>query len=387
MFRLKGWVLSRVLLLSILAVLACVRLAFAVETTAPRVMILETDTGSVLYEKGADQPFPPANFAKLMTASVVFDALERKEVTPETAYPVSEHAWRTGGAPARVTTMFAAVKSTVPVDALVKGLIVHYANDAAIVLAEGLSGSEAAFTERMNATATAFGLSASRFANPTGFADPQAQTTIRDMVRLVGAMQRRYPEGYALYRMPEFEWNRILQSNKTPYLRDTAGVEGLVLAYDEAAGFGAIVAAIRDGRRMLVAASGFKSPADRDKEIRTLLDAAYSEFGRVTLYPADRIISSVRVFGGTETRVDVKGDGPVDITLPNGERDEFRAKVAYDGPIRAPVKAGQVIARLEIRVEGRLYQEVPLVAARDVPVGDLTDRARDGLRELIVGWW
>lgn len=165
------------------------------------------------------------------------------------------------------------------------------------------------------------------------------------------------------------------------------GVEGLVLAYDEGSGFGAIVAANRDGRRMLVAASGFKSPADRDKEIRTLLDGAYSEFGRVTLYPADRIIASVRVFGGTETRVDVRGEGPVDITLPNGERDEFRARVAYDGPVRAPVKAGQVVARLEIRVEGRLYQEVPLVAARDVPVGDLTDRARDGLRELIVGWW
>lgn len=379
--------MSRVLFLSILAMLACVRLASAVETTAPRVMILETDTGSVLFEKGADRPFPPANFAKLMTAAVVFDALERGEVTLATTYPVSEHAWRTGGAPARVTTMFAAVKSTVPVDALLKGLVVHYANDAAIVLAEGLSGTEAAFTERMNTAAAEFGLADTRFANPTGFAAPDARTTIRDMVRLVRALQRRFPEGYALYRMPEFEWNRILQTNKTPYLRDMAGVEGLVLAYDEGSGFGAIVAANRDGRRMLVAASGFKSPADRDKEIRTLLDGAYSEFGRVTLYPADRIIASVRVFGGTETRVDVRGEGPVDITLPNGERDEFRARVAYDGPVRAPVKAGQVVARLEIRVEGRLYQEVPLVAARDVPVGDLTDRARDGLRELIVGWW
>lgn len=361
--------------------------AGAVETTAPRAMILETDTGSVLFEKRADAAFSPANFTKLMTAAVVFDALARGEVKPDTLFPISEHAWRTGGAPARVTTMFAKVKSEVPVDALVKGLIVQYANDAAIALAEGLTGSEEAFADRMNAHAAVLGLKGSRFANPTGFAAPDARTTLRDVVRLADLIRLRHPGLYGLYRAPEFEWNGILQINKTPYIRDLAGAEGLVLAFDERDGFGAVVAVERDGRRMLVAASGLRTPADRDREIRQLVDAAYAEFSRIALFPVDAVIASVRVFGGTEARVDVIGSGPIVVTLPNGERDEFRARVAYDGPIRAPVQAGAPVARLEIRVEGRLYQEVPLVAAREVPTGDLTDRARDGLRELLVGWW
>ncbi len=370
-----------------LGLLTLTTMAGAVETAAPRAMIVETGTGSILYSKAAERPFAPANFTKLMTAAVVADALAKGEVQPETSYKVSEHAWRTGGAPARVTTMFAAVRSSVPVDALLKGLVVQYANDAAIILAEGIGGTEEAFAARMNDLARAIGMRQTRFVNPTGLNAKGARTSLSDIARLVAHVQTDRPDLFGLYRLAEFEWNKILQTNKTTFLRDIPGVSGMIMAYDETDGFGAVVTVERDGRRMLVLASGLKSPAERDAEVRALIDAAFAEFARVTLYPADVVVTTVRVFGGTETRVAVKGKTSVDVTLPNGERDEFRAKVVYDGPIRAPVTAGSTVAMLEIRVDGRLYQQVPLVAAADVPAGTMANRARDGLRELLVGWW
>lgn len=361
--------------------------AGAVETAAPRALIIESGTGSVLFSKGAADRFAPGNFAKLMTAAVVFDALKAGEITEATAYKVSEHAWRTGGAPARVTTMFAAVRSTIPVGDLVRGLIVHYANDAAIILAEGMTGSEEDFARRMNETAARIGMKDSRFANPTGYAAPDSRTTLDDLATLVGYLQREHADRYGLYGLPEFEWNKILQTNKTSFIRDTAGVDGLMLAFDEQAQFGAVISAVRDRKRVLVAGSGFKSGSERDKEVRALLDAAYGEFTTVTLFPAGAEVGMVRVFGGVATRVPVTGEGEIAITLPNGDREAFRAKVVYDGPVPAPVAEGQRVARLEVRVDDRLYQTIPLVASRPVPVGDLAERARDGLTELLLGWW
>ncbi|WP_181705466.1 D-alanyl-D-alanine carboxypeptidase family protein [Chthonobacter rhizosphaerae] len=369
------------------AVIGSAAMAGAVESAAPRALVVEVDTGSVLYEKRADRTFAPANFAKLMTAAVVFDALAAGEITEETVYTVSEQAWRTGGAPARVTTMFAAVKSSVPVGALIRGLIVSYANDAALVLAEGLAGSPDAFTKRMNDLARRIGMSDSRFMNPTGYPDPEARTSLGDVVKLVTYLRTRHPGYSALYTLPEFEWNKIRQTNKTPFLRDLAGTEGLVVAYDEADGFGAVVLVRRDGRSMLVAASGYTSLTQRDADVRQLAESAFKDFARVTLFEADTVITTVRVFGGTVTRVPVMGQTPVQATLPVGDREAFRARVIYEGPVRAPVKQGDTVAALEIRVEDRVYQTVPLIAAADVPVGDLTDRARDGLGELLLGWW
>lgn len=359
----------------------------AIETTAPRVLLVEADSGTTLYAKAADEAFAPANFTKLVTAAVVFDAIARGEIAEGDAFLVSEHAWRTGGAPARVTTMFAKVNSRVPVGDLLRGLTVHYANDAAIALAEGLAGSEAAFAERMNALAAEIGMTGSLFVNPTGYADADARTTLDDLARLVDYLRERHAGFYALYALGEFEWNGILQTNKTSLVRELAGVEGLMLAYDEAAGFGGAISAVRDGRRVLVLASGFRSENDRDRQVRALLDAAFSEFVEVTLFPPGAEVSTVRVFGGRDARVAVTGAGAVRVTLPRDGRDDFRARVVYQGPVPAPIDRGQEVAALEIRIDDRVVQSVPLVAAEPVPVGDLPARARDGLMELLFGWW
>lgn len=363
--------------------------AVALESVAPRVALHDETTGSLLIAKDEDKPFAPANFAKLVTAAVVFEALKTGEVTESTLYPVSEHAWRTGGAPARVTTMFAAVKSFVPVGDLLRGLVVDYANDAAIALAEGLSGSETAFTERMNAYAARIGLKDSRFANPTGYADPAAKTTLSDMLLLAGHIRTTYPDRYALYSQPEFLWNKINQTNKTRFIKELAGVDGMVLAFDEAAGFGALLTAGRGDRRVTLAASGYASLADRDKDLKALIDGAFSEYGRFEIYPPGAEIGRVKVFGGSAPDVAVvaAGSTPVNLTLPSGDRSEFRLAVVYDGPVPAPVTRGATLARLEVRVGDRLYQSVPLEAAADVERGEIRDRALDGFAEMFAGWW
>lgn len=363
--------------------------AIALESVAPRVALHDDTTGSLLIAKDETKPFAPANFAKLVTAAVVFEALKTGEVTEATLYPVSEHAWRTGGAPARVTTMFAAVKSFVPVGDLLRGLVVDYANDAAIALAEGLSGSEAGFTERMNDYAARIGLKDSRFANPTGYPDRSARTTLADMLALASHIRATYPDRYALYSQPEFLWNKINQTNKTRFVKELAGVDGMVLAFDEAAGFGALLMAGRGDRRVAVAASGYTSLEDRDKDLKALIEGAFTEYGRFEVYTTGAEVGRVKIFGGNapEVAVIAAGGAPVNLTLPTGDRSQFRLAVVYDGPVSAPVKRGAKIARLEVRVGERLYQSVPLEAAADVERGEIRDRALDGFAEMFAGWW
>jgi D-alanyl-D-alanine carboxypeptidase (penicillin-binding protein 5/6) len=363
--------------------------ALALDSDAPRVVVHEESTGSLLIARDEDKPIAPANFAKLMTAAVVFEALATREITDATVFEVSEHAWRTGGAPARVTTMFAAVRSYVAVSDLLKGLIVDYGNDAAIVLAEGLSGSEAAFTERMNAYAAKIGLASTRFANPTGYPDAASKTTLADVLTLVGHIRVTYPDRYGLYALADFDWNKIRQTNKTRQVRDIPGAEGMMLAYDDTDGFAGVVTVTRGDRHLVVAVSGLKSIDDRDKELKRLVDSAFADYGRYALFPGGAEVGRVRVFGGVVDDVAVTGAGvgPVAMTLPTADRTAFRLAIVYDGPVPAPVKKGQRLARLVAYEHGRVYQSVPLEAAADVETGDLRTRAVDGLYELFVGWW
>lgn len=364
--------------------------ARAMDSSAPRVVVLDTSTGTMLLARGENNPIAPANFAKIMTAAVVLKALGDGEIAADTTYKVSIHAWRTGGAPARVTTMFAAVRSQVSVDNLMRGLTVDYANDAAIVLAEGLSGSETAFADRMNAHAVEIGLAASHFTNPTGYSDPAAHTTLADMVKLAAHVQTAFPDGYALYGLADFDWNRIRQTNKTRLVRELAGADGLILAYDADDGFEGLVSARRGERRVIVAVSGLKSVEERDKEIRRLIEAAFADYARFELFAPGAEAGRVRVFGGAADDVPVTGAGgrAVVMTLPTGDRAALRASIDYDGPVAAPVSKGQRLARLVVRGDdGRQLAAAPLEAAADVEKGDIRTRALDGLYELLVGWW
>ncbi|MFC0191454.1 D-alanyl-D-alanine carboxypeptidase family protein [Aureimonas pseudogalii] len=358
---------------------------FAIETSARQVFMIDADTGSVLYEKEADTPFPPASLAKLMTIEVVLDALATGEITSETPYPVTNHAWRTGGAPSRTSTMFAAVRSSVPVDALVRGVVIQAANDGAIVLAEGLAGSEEAFAARMNERAKALGLTNSHFVNPTGLPAEGANVSVRDMATLARHFATTYSDAYRLYREPQFEWNKILQRNRNPLLGRDIGATGMALGFTEGLGYSIVGVTERDGRRTVLAAAGFETDTARTTEAVRLLAWAETSFERRTLFTADTPIGTAQVFGGIASTLPVVLGGDLVATVPV-DPSVLGAALVYDGPLRAPVAKGDRIGRLDILIDGKPSISRPLLAGKAVAEGTFSSRALDAAHELAFGW-
>jgi len=275
-------------------------------TKAPQVLLVDDRSGTVLLSKNANVPIPPASLAKLMTAEVVFEALEQGATTLGTSYTVSENAWRTGGAPSGTSTMFARIKSTPTVADLLQGMIVQSANDGAIVLAEGLAGSEQAFADRMNDRAKELGLTGSKFVNSTGLPAEGQVVSLQDLVRLARHIRTAHPEYYKYYAQPAFTWNNIMQRNRNPLLRLDVGADGMGTGFTEASGFALVGSAEQNGRRLYLAVSGLASIKEREEEAKRLLQWGMTAFDDVQLYPADEIVGEAQVFGGALTHVPLK---------------------------------------------------------------------------------
>lgn len=364
---------------------ACAALA-QFETKAPRAYMIDAETGTILYAKDPDAPFTPASLAKLMTMEVVFDALKSGRYSRETTFQVSEHAWRTGGAPSRTATMFAAVKSFVPLGDLIQGAAVITANDACIVMAEGISGSEAGFTEVMNERAKQLGLTKSVFVNPTGLPADGQSVTARDLVTLARHIWKTYPEFYPLYAQPEYKWNNINQQNRNPLIKLGIGADGLATGFAEGTGFGIVASAAGDGKRLFLAMSGLSTDKERADEARKLIEWGMRAFRKIDIFAADETVGEAKTFGGEKSRVRLSAHGPVSMLVPAENRDKVIARIVYEGPVEAPVEAGQPVGKLKIWVGDMLTQETPLYAAESVGVGSLWRRTLDALEELAIGW-
>ncbi len=380
-------VLSILLAFLALSVSAEIAPASAFETSAKQAILIDEETGAILFEKNADAPFPPASMGMLMTLEVVFDALKTGKVRDDQTIRISEHAWRTGGAPSGGTTMFAELKSEVPIIDLVRGVIVHLAHDAAIALAEGLAGSEKQFATRMNARAKEIGLTGSTFVNPTGYDDVHQQVTARDMARLARHIIDTYPDRYPLFSLPDFTWNDIYQRNKNSLIPANFGVDGLMVGGANEHELGAVASAKRDGRRLILAFYGLGSKAEREKQAKALFNWGFESFGDVRLYAVDEVVGEARVFGGESLYVPLVGKGPIRAYMELASRKGYRARVAYEGPIRAPVKKGLRVGSLQITRNKIPVQSIPLYTARSVAVGGFIQRARDGLIEAIAKLW
>ncbi|MBV2186511.1 MAG: D-alanyl-D-alanine carboxypeptidase [Rhizobium sp.] len=358
----------------------------AFETKAAQAFMIEASTGTVLLAKGEDKSLPPASLAKLMTLEVVFDAIRRREIGLETAYKVSEHAWRTGGAPSRTATMFAALNSVLRVEDLLKGIAVQMANDACIILAEGMNGSEQTFAERMNARAKVLGLDASTFDNPTGLPSPGNRTTLRDMVTLARHLQSSYPDFYRLFVQPEFEWNKILQRNRNPLIGRSAGVDGLASGFAEESGYALVASAERNGRRVFLAINGLPSDKERTEEAARLLDWAFGSFEMRHLFKPGQVIGSASVYGGDPGEVGLVAAGPVDVFVPVDDPERLQARIVYRWPLRAPLPAGAQVGVLKLSSGDRLLREVKLQSEAAVGEGTLRQKAGDALFELLFFW-
>jgi serine-type D-Ala-D-Ala carboxypeptidase (penicillin-binding protein 5/6) len=355
------------------------------QTAAPYVILLDVDSGSVLYEKGADTPTPPSSMAKLMTMEVVFNELKEGRIKADDEYMVSEDAWRRGGAPSHTSSMFAPIHSKVRIEDLIHGAIVDSGNDACITLAEGIAGNESAFVEKMNERAHELRLTKSFFTNSTGLPDPAQKVTVRDLARLARHLIRTYPDYYKIFGEQEFTWNKIRQHNRNPLLTMNLGADGLKTGHTNDGGFGLVGSTVQNGTRLLVVVNGLKTEKERGDEAKKIIEFGYRGFEARPLFEAGQVVGSARLFGGASGSVPLVGEGPISVLMPKNASERLTAKIVYTGPVPAPVKRGQPIASLHIYRGDLRIAEAPLFAAEDVGRGTLPRRAFDAATELVIG--
>jgi len=356
------------------------------ETELEHVILYDVETRSVLYQRDADAPMPPASMAKLMTMALLFEALRDGTLSMDDTFVVSEHAWRTGGAPSGTSTMFAELGSEIAIRDLMRGVIVQSGNDAAITIAEGMAGSESAFAEAMNEAAVRIGLTGSVFTNPTGLPDPDQFVTARDLAKLATYIITEFPEYYAIYGERSFTWNGITQSNRNPLLGLDIGADGVKTGFTDASGYGLVGSAMRGDRRLVAVINGAETAEQRQREMVALLDWGFTGFTRLTLFDEGEIVAEADVFGGNGTTVPLAVANTVAILIPDDATGDVEARAVYRGPIPAPIEVGTPLAELSILLGDETLATAPLVAADSVGRGTLPERARDALNDLLFGW-
>lgn len=354
-------------------------------TDAPTAILIEASSGSVLFEKNADELRAPSSMMKLMTVEVVFHAIKQGELKLTDEFKVSENAWRKGGAPSGGSTMFAAIHSNVPVDDLLHGAIIQSGNDSCMVLAEGIAGGEKAFAEIMTKRARELGLTRSTFGNSTGLPDPDNKMTVRELAQLARHLVHAYPEFYKLFGQQEFTWNKIRQQNRNPLLKSLEGADGLKTGYTKEGGYGMVGSAVQNGTRLIVAINGLEDKDDRAAEAKKLLEWGFRNFETRTLFAAKSPIGSAKVFGGTQRWVRVATTEPVRVMVQKNGNDKLLARIVYAGPVRAPIEAGQRIGTIKVWRGGNVAVEEPLYALDSVATGTTMQRAFDGASELMIG--
>lgn len=363
----------------LLAISACAVAARAqnVTTSAPFAILVDAESGSVLFEKNADDQMSPASMVKVMTAEIAFKAIKEGRLDPDSTMTISENAWRRGGAPSGGSTMFAAVNSQVPVIDLLRGIIIQSGNDAAIALAEGMYGTDEVFAAAMTARARELNMARTTFKNSWGGFHDEQKSTARDLATLATHVIATYPELYKLYGETEFTWNRIRQLNRNPLLTMNIGADGLKTGNIADSGFGLIGSAVEGGTRLVVVVNGLKTGRERAEEARKLLTWGLRAFDRKALFEKGETVGRASVYGGAAGSVPLVSDVPVRVMTPRGSNERLTGRIVWHGPIVAPVKEGDQLARLKVYRGKTLALDIPLRAAEDVEIGALHQRALD----------
>jgi D-alanyl-D-alanine carboxypeptidase (penicillin-binding protein 5/6) len=353
-------------------------------TAAPHAILVDAGSGSVLFEKSADEVVAPASLSKLMTAEVVFNEIRQGRLKTTDEFVVSTNAWRKGGAPSRTSSMFAPIHSRVAVEDLLRGVIIQSGNDACIALAEGIAGSEDKFALLMIKRARELGLAKATFGNSTGLPDPRQLMTVREMARLAQHIIETYPEFYKVYGEREFTFNKIRQFNRNPLLTMSIGADGMKTGFTREAGYGLVGSAVQNGMRLIIVVQGLKSEKERADEAKKLLEWGFHSFQSGLLFADGQIIADAKTYGGDAGSVPLVAARPVTLMVPRGVRERIVARVVYSGPVAAPVTKGQRIGTLKVSRGDFVVLEVPLQAAADVGRGNLPRRALDAATELFI---
>ena len=334
----------------------------AIDTQAAHAIIVEVETGAVLLDKAADERMPPASMSKMMTAYLVFDMLKDGKAKLDDKLPVSEEAWRTGG-----SKMFVPLGEHVKITDLVRGMIVQSGNDACVVLAEGLAGSEQAFVDLMNQKAKEIGLKDSHFTNVDGLPDPNHWMTARDLATLAIRTIKDFPDYYKIYSEMDFTFNDIKQGNRNPLLYKNDGADGLKTGHTDEAGYSLTASVVRGDRRIVMVLGGLPTMKARAQESDRLIEWAFREYNDYQLFNAGNTVDEAPVWLGADARVALTVAKNLVVTLPRRARAGMKVTVQYDSPIPAPITKGETVGKIVITAPGTDPIEVPLIAAADVP--------------------
>jgi serine-type D-Ala-D-Ala carboxypeptidase (penicillin-binding protein 5/6) len=359
----------------------------AFDGDAPTAILMEATSGSILFEKNADELRAPSSMMKLMTVEVIFNALKEGRIKLTDEFRISENAWRKGGAPSGGSTMFAAINSKVPVDDLLHGAIIQSGNDACIALAEGISGSEKKFAnDVMTKRARELGLAKSTFGNSNGLPDPDNKMTVRELAKLARHIILDFPEFYKLFGEKEFTWNKIRQQNRNPLLNSTlSGADGLKTGYTKDGGYGMVGSAVQNGIRLIVVINGLDDPDDRAQEAKKMLEWGFRNFEARTLFAENQQVGYAKVFGGESRSVKLASKEPIKVMVPKNGSEKLIARIVYNGPVRAPIKEGQPVGVVRVWRGVNVAMEAPVYAAESVGSGSTMRRAIDGASELVIG--
>ena len=359
--------------------------AAAIEVVARQAILMDMATGAVLFEKNADEPAPPASMSKMMTAYMVFERLRDGRLSLDDTFLVSETAWRKGGAKSGSSTMFLDPGKRVRVEDLLRGIIVQSGNDASIVIAEGLSGSEQAFAEEMTQRGRQLGLTNSVFKNATGWPDPGHVMSARDLAILARRTIEDFPEFYHYYAERNFTYNGIRQINRNPLLYKDMGADGLKTGHTSESGYGLTATVKRGDRRLILVVNGLPTKKARSREPKRLFEWGFREFQNYALLKAGDVVADADVWLGKEATVPLVIDKDLMITLARKARPKMKVKAVFEGPIPAPVAMGTEIARLIVTVPGEETVQVPLVAGAEVERLGLLGRLGAALKYILWG--
>ena len=333
----------------------------ALETLGKQVILIDATTGTILFSKNPDERMTPSSMSKIMTIYKLFERLKDGELSLTDKFSVSEKAWRKQG-----SKMFVAVNSRVTIEDLIRGIIVQSGNDATIVVAEGLSGSEGAFADEMNETAKQLNMTNSNFINASGWPDPDHETTARDLAKLTVATVKNFPDLYRYYGEKTFTYNGIKQGNRNPAIYRNIGADGLKTGHTEVGGYGLTVSAIRKNRRLILVINGLPTKKSRAVESERILDWGFREFNNYALFKAGETVTEAQIWMGEHGSVPLLTERDLIITLSRKVRRGMKVKVAMETPVPAPVKKGDVLATLKVELPGRPTMKIPLVSGADI---------------------
>ena len=357
--------------------------ARAFDTTATSAWVYDVASSTVLMEKNADIPLPPASMSKLMTLTMLFEAVRDGRVTMDTTFPVSEKAWRMGG-----SKMFIEPADRPTVEELIKGIIINSGNDACVAVAEGLAGTEEAFARQMNQRAAELGLTHTHLTNSSGWPDPAHRMSMEDLGLLADYMVREFPELYEIFAETSFNYKDRVPSNarnRNPLLAIGTSdwtADGLKTGHTQEAGYGLVGSAIQDGRRVIFVISGLQSDRARAEESERIVNWAFREFSMQTLVPAGATVVEAPVWLGSSSRVPLTTQNGVNVLIPAGAQDQVQVEVVYDGPIPAPISKGETVGRLVVTIPGSREAVTPLIADADVPEAGFVGRMTGAVVKL-----